>query len=197
MTEVLQGGEPRVPMLAEAEARAIGKEVGVPSTMAGLNVFRVMSRHPALAGVVAKQLAMLLYRGNELDGRLRELIIMRIGWRTGALYEWTQHWPVALRIGLTEAEILAVRDPANATCLGPAELAVIAAADDVLDHGAVGEASWRACAEHLSSHAERLELVPAICNWNTFSILLKSLQIPLEDGIAAWPPDGLPPPPAD
>jgi alkylhydroperoxidase family enzyme len=184
-------------MLAEDEARAIGKEVGVPSTMAGLNVFRIMSRHPALAGVVAKQLAMLLYRGNELDGRLRELIIMRIGWRTGALYEWTQHWPVALRIGLTEAEILAVRDPANATCLGPAELAVIAATDDVLDHGAVGEASWRACAEHLSSHAERLELVAVICNWNTFSILLKSLQIPLEDGIAAWPPDGLPPPVAD
>lgn len=193
----MAGTEPRVPMLAEDEARAIGKEVGVPSTMAGLNVFRIMSRHPALAGVVAKQLAMLLYRGNKLDGRLRELIIMRIGWRTGALYEWTQHWPVALRIGLTEAEILAVRDPANATCLGPAELAVIAATDDVLDHGAVGEASWRACAEHLSSHAERLELVAAICNWNTFSILLKSLQIPLEDGIAAWPPDGLPPPVAD
>ena len=197
MTEVLQGGEPRVPMLAEAEARAIGKEVGVPSTMAGLNVFRVMSRHPALAGVVAKQLAMLLYRGNKLDGRLRELIIMRIGWRTGALYEWTQHWPVALRIGLTEAEILAVRDPANATCLGPAELAVIAATDDVLDHGAVGEAAWQACAEHLTSYEERLELVAAICNWNTFSIMLKSLKIPLEDGIDAWPPDGVRPPAAD
>ncbi|MCS5604667.1 MAG: carboxymuconolactone decarboxylase family protein, partial [Alphaproteobacteria bacterium] len=84
---------PRVPMLGEEEARVIGKEVGVPSTMSGLNVFRIMSRHPILAGVVAKQLAMLLYRGNMLDDRLRELIIMRIGWRKGAMYEWTQHWP--------------------------------------------------------------------------------------------------------
>ena len=189
--------EPRVPMLPEDEARAIGKQAGVPSTMSGLNVFRVMSRHPELASVMAKGLAMLLYRGNKLDDRLRELIIMRIGWRTGAMYEWTQHWPVSLRIGLSEEETLAVRDPGNAPCLGAAELAVIAATDDVLDHGGVGEASWRACAEHLHSHEERLELVAAICNWNTFSIMLKSLHIPLEDGVTAWPPDGVPSPHAD
>ncbi|MBT4042024.1 MAG: carboxymuconolactone decarboxylase family protein [Rhodospirillaceae bacterium] len=189
--------EPRIPMLAEDEARAIGKEVGVPSTMAGLNVFRTISHHPELAGVVAKQLAMLLYRGNKLDERLRELIIMRIGWRTGAMYEWTQHWPVSLRIGLSEEEILAVRDPANATCLGAAELAVLAATDDVLDNGGVGEAAWQACGKHLHTNEERLELVAAICNWNTFSIMLKSLHIGLEDGVAAWPPDGVPSPNAD
>lgn len=183
---------PRVPMLPEDEARAIGKEAGVPSTMAGLNVFRVMSQHPALAGVVAKQLAMLLYRGNVLNDRLRELIIMRIGWRTGALYEWTQHWPVSLRVGLSEAEILAVREDRPGAPLGEAELAVLAATDDVLEWGAIGEENWQACARHLESEAERLELVAAICNWNTFSILLKSLQIPLEDGVAAWPPDGRP-----
>ena len=189
--------EPRIPMLAEDEARAIGKEVGVPSTMAGLNVFRTISHHPELAGVVAKQLAMLLYRGNKLDERLRELIIMRIGWRTGAMYEWTQHWPVSLRIGLSEEEILAVRDPANATCLGAAELAVLAATDDVLDNGGGGEAAWQACGKHLHTNEERLELVAAICNWNTFSIMLKSLHIGLEDGVAAWPPDGVPSPNAD
>ena len=189
--------EPRIPMLSEEEARAIGKEVGVPSTMAGLNVFRTMSHHPALASVMAKQLAMMLYRGNKLDERLRELIIMRIGWRTGAMYEWTQHWPVSLRIGLSEEETLAVRDPANATCLGAAELAVLAATDDVLDNGGVGEAAWKACGEHLPTNEERLELVAAICNWNTFSIMLKSLHISLEDGVVAWPPDGVPSPNAD
>ena len=183
--------EPRVPMLGEAEARAIGKQQGIPSTMAGLNVFRVFSQHPDLAGVIAAQLSMLLFKGNKLDLRLREFIIMRIGWRTGAAYEWTQHWPIALYAGLSEDEVLAVRDPDKWAALGPAEQAVLAATDDVLDHGAVSEASWQACAEHLPSQAERLELVAAICNWNSFSILLKSLNIPLEDGVVAWPPDGL------
>ncbi|MDP7547108.1 MAG: carboxymuconolactone decarboxylase family protein [Alphaproteobacteria bacterium] len=189
--------EPRVPMLGEDEARAIGKEQGIPSTMAGLNVFRVFSQHPTLAGVISAQLSMLLFKGNKLDLRLRELIIMRIGWRTGAEYEWTQHWHVALRVGISEEDILAVRDPDSATTLSAADRAVLAATDDVLDHGAVSEASWRACAEHLPSNEERLELVAAICNWNSFSILLKSLNISLEDGVAAWPPDGLPAPNAD
>ena len=182
---------PRVPMLAKEEARIIGKEAGVPSTMAGLNVFRILSQHPTLAGVVAQQLAMLLYRGNKLDDRLRELIIMRIGWCTGAMYEWTQHWPIALRVGLTEEEILAVRDPNNSTCLGAAELSVISATDDVLNKGSITNESWQACAGFLKTHEERLELVAAICNWNTFSILLKSLNIPLEEGTEAWPPDGV------
>ncbi|MDA1099861.1 MAG: carboxymuconolactone decarboxylase family protein [Proteobacteria bacterium] len=184
-------------MLGVAEARAIGKAMGIPSTMAGLNVFRVFARHPALAAVIAAQLSMLLFKNNRLDLRLRELIIMRIGWRTGAAYEWTQHWPIALHAGLSEAETLAVRDPENAGCLGAAERAVLAATDDVLDNGAVSAASWRACAEHLDSHEERLELVAAICNWNSFSILLKSLKIPLEEGVEAWPPDGKPSPSAD
>jgi len=183
---------PRVPMLAKEEARIIGKEAGVPSTMAGLNVFRILSQHPTLAGVVAQQLAMLLYRGNKLDDRLRELIIMRIGWRTGAMYEWTQHWPIALRVGLTEEEILGVRDPDNAICLGAAERSVISATDDVLNKGSITNESWQACAGFLKTHEERLELVAAICNWNTFSILLKSLNIPLEGGTEAWPPDGVP-----
>ena len=187
---------PRVPMLVKEEARIIGKEAGVPSTMAGLNVFRILSQHPTLAGVVAQQLAMLLYRGNKLDDRLRELIIMRIGWRTGAMYEWTQHWPIALRVGLTEEEILAVRDPDNATCLGAAERSVISATDDVLNKGSITRESWQACGEFLKTHEERLELVAAICNWNTFSILLKSLNIPLEEGTEAWPPDGVPSQPA-
>ena len=183
---------PRVPMLAKEEARIIGKEAGVPSTMAGLNVFRILSQPPTLAGVVAQQLAMLLYRGNKLDDRLRELIIMRIGWRTGAMYEWTQHWPIALRVGLTEEEILGVRDPDNTTCLGAAERSVISATDDVLNKGSITNESWQACAGFLKTHEERLELVAAICNWNTFSILLKSLNIPLEGGTEAWPPDGVP-----
>ena len=183
---------PRVPMLVKEEARIIGKDAGVPSTMAGLNVFRILSQHPTLAGVVAQQLAMLLYRGNKLDDRLRELIIMRIGWCTGAMYEWTQHWPIALRVGLTEEEILAVRDPDSATCLGAAERSVISATDDVLNKGSITNESWQACAGFLKTHEERLELVAAICNWNTFSILLKSLNIPLEEGTEAWPPDGVP-----
>ena len=37
---------------------------------------------------------------------------------------------------------------------------------------------------------ELLELVVAIGNWRLFSSLLRSLEVPLEEGVAPWPPDG-------
>ena len=38
-----------------------------------------------------------------------------------------------------------------------------------------------------------IEMVVAIGNWNTFSQLLRSLEIPLETGVECWPPDGMVP----
>ncbi|MEC8198040.1 MAG: carboxymuconolactone decarboxylase family protein, partial [Pseudomonadota bacterium] len=36
-----------------------------------------------------------------------------------------------------------------------------------------------------------------ISNWRLFSEMFQSLQIPLEEGVDHWPPDGLPSPAVD
>jgi len=54
----------------------------------------------------------------------------------------------------------------------------------------ISDAAWEACCRHLATEAERIELVVAIGNWTMFSQLLKSLRVPLEVGVEAWPPDG-------
>jgi hypothetical protein len=36
-----------------------------------------------------------------------------------------------------------------------------------------------------------IELVAAVGTWSMISKLAKSLDIPLEEGVASWPPDGL------
>ena len=68
----------RIPFLPVEEAKRLGEEYGVPSSMAHLNVFRVMLNHLELAVAVSNLLATLLYKANKLDLRLRELTIMRI-----------------------------------------------------------------------------------------------------------------------
>ena len=187
----------RIAYLSVDEAKARGKEFGVPSSMSHLNVFRALLNHPELAKAVSGLLSMLLWKANRLDERLRELIIMRIGWRTGSLYEWTQHWNVARRIGMGEAEILAVRDWRASPVLNEADRAVLAATDDTLDNGRISDATWELCREQIGGDAELAEMVVAIGNWRMFSEMLQSLQIPLEAGIAHWPPDGKAPPSAD
>jgi alkylhydroperoxidase family enzyme len=134
----------------------------------------------------------LLWNGT-LDARLRELVIMRIGWKTGSVYEWTQHWRVATQLEVDPADILAVRDWQSSARFGPAERAVLAATDETLDTGTISDATWAACAEHVGADAQLIELVVAIGNWRLFSSLLRSVRVPLEDGVTPWPPDGTAP----
>ena len=187
----------RIPFLDVGEAKRLGREYGVPSSMAHLNVFRVMLHHPELAAATGNLLATLLYKANKLDLRLRELIIMRVAWRTGSVYEWTQHWRVAERLEIDADSMLAVRDGRAADCLGDTDRAVLAATDETLDAGRISDATWTECCTYLETEAERIELVLAISNWRLFSEMFRSLQIPLEEGVDHWPPDGLPSPAAD
>jgi len=186
----MSAATPRIPLLSLDEATAAANAAGISEQMAPLSVFRILLRHPAVAGELASTLTTLLFRGNKLDPRLRELIIMRIGWRTGSVYEWTQHWRVARGLEIPATDLAATRDWRSVTQFSEADRAVLQATDDTLDKGMIGDATWEVCCRHLSTEAERIELVIAIGNWTMFSQLLKSLRVPLEDGVEAWPPDG-------
>ncbi|MBL4720234.1 MAG: carboxymuconolactone decarboxylase family protein [Alphaproteobacteria bacterium] len=180
----------RIVMLSEEEAVAAARAIGIRESMAPLSVYRVLLRHPELTKSITELLTTLLFTSKKLDARLRELIIMRIAWVTGSNYEWTQHWRIAGHVGLPAEDVLAVRDWENAESLAPADRAVLAAVDETLKDGKVSDATWADCAANIGGPVELIEMVVAIGNWTMFSQLLRSLEIPLEDGVAAWPPDG-------
>lgn len=184
----------RVEPLDAAAASTAAEAAGVPSYMASLSVFRVLLRDPGLAGAVHGLLAALLFEGS-LDVRLRELIIMRLGWTTGSVYEWTQHWKIATDLGVPADDVLGVRTWAAYPGFGAAERAVLAATDETVRDGAVSAATWTALRAHVGdgSDALLLEVLGVIGCWRMVSSLLRSAAIPLEDGIAPWPPDGVAP----
>jgi len=176
-------------MLGIGEARAAADRVGVPSGMADLSVFRVLLRHEDVAARVNGLLHQLLWNG-VLEARLRELIIMRIGWRQGAMYEWTQHWRVARMLEIPDEDLLAVRDWHSSSRFGPADRVVLAATDETLGAGAISSRTWSELEAAVPDDRARLEVVIVIANWTMFAQLLRSLEVPLEDGVAPWPPDG-------
>jgi alkylhydroperoxidase family enzyme len=182
-------GEPRVPLLPLEESRKAAEQVKVLPQMAELNIFRTLLHQPELAKAIQDLLVTLLFRGR-LDPRLRELIIMRIGWVTGSDYEWTQHWRVATQMGVAEEDLLDVRNWQVSSRLGDAERAVLAATDETLESGSISPGTWAACERHLGGREALLELVAAIGTWRMISSVLRSLDIPLEEGVASWPPDG-------
>jgi alkylhydroperoxidase family enzyme len=179
---------PRIAALSPEAARTAAVEAGLPEYLADLNVFRVLLQHPPLAGAFNGWLSPLLFEG-KLDVRLRELVIMRLGWTTGSVYEWTQHWRIATQLGVPDDDLLAVRDWRRSDLDAPAR-AVLAATDDVLTSGAIRPTTWAECEAVLPTAPDRLELVAVISGWRMVSSVLRSLDVPLEDGVEPWPPDG-------
>ncbi len=178
----------RVPVLNEAEALARARQAGIPDQLARLQFFRLLLRRPRMAkgfsGLVLSVLA-----GEALEHRLRELVILRIGWTTGSSYEWTQHWSIAGDLGVSEADRLGVRDWVNYDGFGPTERAVLSATDTCIAGRTLSDSDIEGLEARLGAEAV-LELTMAIGIWSMASTVLRNLDVPLEEGVAAWPPDG-------
>ena len=99
-----------------------------------LDLFGLFLRHPAFAGQLSGMMMTLLCRG-KLDARLRELVIMRIGWATGSVYEWTQHGRIATQLGVEETGWLALRDGRAYPEWSELDRAVLCATDENLEAG--------------------------------------------------------------
>jgi alkylhydroperoxidase family enzyme len=138
-----------------------------------------------------------LLENNKFDTRLRELMIMRIAWVTGSVYEWTQHWRVATTAAIPPEDILAVRDWRSSGRLTEADKAILAATDECLAGKSISNAAWAEIAKHVADPAQQVEFVIAMGNWMMFSLLFGNLRIPLADGVTVWPPDGLASPAAE
>ncbi|MEM8661716.1 MAG: carboxymuconolactone decarboxylase family protein [Pseudomonadota bacterium] len=185
-------GTPRVPHLTVEEAKDAAAQVGIAEMKAGLSMYRILLRHPQLAKRVNDMME-TLSTDSEFDARLRELIIMRLAWMNNGEYEWSLHWLVAPGTGLEERDMRAARNWTEHDHWSDSERVVLRATDEVLASGVISKSTWTECAKHLPSHRDQLDLLAIILNWKMVSDLLKTLEVPLDEGIPSWPPEGLSP----
>ena len=99
---------------------------------------------------------------------------------TGSVYEWTQHWRIALDFGVPEADAAAVRGNWTSHAgFNDLDHAVLTAVDETCSAGAISSSTSATSAARLDDEA-LVELVLSIGNWRMFAGLLRSLEIPLE-----------------
>ena len=191
MSEVRPSASYPPAMLTRDQALTAGAESRVPEQLAELNFFRLLLRRPRTAKAMSDLLVSLL-AGSALSHRHRELAIMRIGWITGSEYEWTQHWRIAGQFGVAEADVLAARDWEGYEGFDASDRAVLRAVDEAVGKGVASPDRWAECTELLGEEAV-IELAVAVGAWLMASVYLRAMRIPLEEGVASWPPDGTPP----
>ena len=110
----------------------------------------------------------------------RELLILRVAWRTDSTYEWSQHERIGREVGLSDGQIEAIRQEIIADTWSPNERALISAADEMFHGFALSTETWQSLSQSFHS-AQILELLFVIGSYTCFAFVLKSvgLQPPL------------------
>lgn len=90
-----------------------------------------------------------------LDPRHREIVVLRVAWRTRSAYEWQQHVRIGQQFGLLADQVRAVIDGPDAALWTPLERALLCAADELIDHFVVSDGTW----EQLRVHFDDRQLI--------------------------------------
>jgi len=184
---------PRLPPLprekwdddVEAALRAgVPDEIGDRFMSTGDDAMRVpngissLMYHPKLAGKFLAYNALLL-RDQVLDARLRELMVLRVAWRTRAPYEWVQHVRLSKRYGVTDDEVAAVgvgAESANWTAL---EADLLRATDQLLDSYRIDDDVWARLAAELDE-TSLVEMLYVVGTYTSLAMVFNGLGIELD-----------------
>jgi 4-carboxymuconolactone decarboxylase len=105
-------------------------------------VLELFAHHLPLSETWLPFTDMLASDQSTLDPRLRELLIVRVAWRTQSGYEWGQHARMARDEGLTDEQLQAVAEGPAAEVWAPLERALLTAADEMIDGFGVSDTTW-------------------------------------------------------
>lgn len=145
-----------------------------------INLFRLMTH--SIGGARAfSGLGGYIRHGSTLDGRLRELAILQVGWLARSPYEWSHHVKIGHDFGVTDADIQALIDDTagRPATLDAAARCVLRAAREITEGPAVAEATFAELRTHLSDE-HLTDLVLTMSFYCAVVRFLATMQIDVE-----------------
>ena len=119
-----------------------------------------------------------------LPGAMRELVIMRVAILNGAPYEAEQHAPIALKEGMTQAQLDALDNWESSDCFDAQARAVLAYTDAMTRDVHVPKEIFDSVNASLTPRL-LVELTATIAAYNMVSRFLEALQIHSSDPVPA------------
>lgn len=148
-----------------------------------INIYRLLLHSPPLAETWYEHLNAVRWK-TTLDGRLREIVIIRIGLVNEADYVIRQHVPkLASAEGVTPAECEALTAWQESAFFSPRERAALAYADAMTRALAVPDDVYAELRRHLNDR-ETVELTVMIGTYNMHTRVLRALDVDLEPASA-------------
>lgn len=166
----------RLPYLTKDDLKAEDKEL----LARDIALYRILSHSPDAARAFGT-LGKFIRFGSKLDGRLRELVILQIGYVAKSAYEWAHHIEIGREFGVGDADIDALiqESKGGTSALPPFERALLRAAREIELDRRVSDEAFAALRERLDD-----ELIVEFTLFATFYCAvvrtLLTLEIDLE-----------------
>jgi 4-carboxymuconolactone decarboxylase len=150
------------------------------------NIFRTLVRHPKLFKRSMVLATGLLIKGN-LPARLREIVILRVAWRSGSVYEWGQHVRMGLDSGLAQHEIDALATEGfHGSAWSKPEVIAITVTDELCAADDLTDATWEAALAEWGEQ-DLMELIFLVGNYRMLAGFLNAARVELDDGLEGFP----------
>jgi len=172
----------RVSLIGKEQAPPEVKEVFQKIESNGariLNLYKVAAHSP-------KILLNLIRLGNSIIGRmalspsLREIVILRVANLTGSDYEWAQHAPLALQVGVTQQQLDTISDWENSSEFNKEERAILQYADEVAKEVNVTDQTFNILKGFFDERAI-VELTITVGYYGMLARLLVPLQVEVDE----------------
>ncbi|WP_373980130.1 carboxymuconolactone decarboxylase family protein [Achromobacter sp. JD417] len=165
--------------LTHPEARSLVERI-VAQRGSVLHLYQMLLHSPAVADGWLNYLTSIRQLST-LPGDLRELVIMRVAAINGAPYEADQHAPIALKEGVSQAQLDALDAWETSGLFSERERAVLAYTDAMTRHVQVPEAVFDAVRAAMGSEKLVVELTATVAAYNMVSRFLEALQVHSHD----------------
>jgi AhpD family alkylhydroperoxidase len=145
---------------------------GLPDAPPMPGILGLLGHHPSLA---ANWLALSggLLEHPALEPCDRELLILRVSWRTQCRYEWEQHARMAEECGLSAAQVAAAVDDPAAQVWSDRQRDLLMAADQMIESYRIDDATWRRLATTFDEQ-QLLELLFVVGSYLCLALVLNS-----------------------
>ena len=138
-------------------------------------IFEHATNHFGMFGMFAQESI------SKMDGKVRELAIMRAGFTQGSQFVFSQHCKAARRFGVTEQQISDIRHWEISDAFDAKERAVLAWADAlILQGGRASDELFEELHRHLSDE-DILELTYHTMGYNLHAVCCKALRLEFDD----------------
>ena len=148
-----------------------------------LNLYKAVANSPRV-------LLNFIRLGNSVIGkmglppRLREIAILRVARLTGSEYEWAQHAPMALEVGVSQKQLDSISDWKNSSEFNNEERAVLQYTDEVALKVKVTDQTFNALKNFFSEQAI-VELTITVGYYGMVARLLVPLQVEVDESVGS------------